>query len=148
MLADSTPKNFTLVVFYRGLHCPICRGYLSQLDRALGELAELGIEVVAVSGDDEDRANQSVVEWGIEHLRVGYGHSVSSMREWGLSVSKGIKDSEPDYFGEPGVFLIKPDGTVFMVALNSMPAARPRVEDLVGAIRFFVERDYPARGDA
>ena len=148
MLADSTPKNFTLVVFYRGSHCPIYRGYLSQLDRALGELAGLGVEVVAVSGDDEDRANQSVVEWGIQHLRVGYGHSVSSMREWGLFASKGIKDPEPDYFGEQGVFLIKPDGTVFMVALNSMPAARPQIEDLVGTIRFFVERDYPARGDA
>ena len=47
VLADSTPKNFTLVVFYRGLHCPICRGYLAQLDRALGELAGLGVEVVA-----------------------------------------------------------------------------------------------------
>ncbi len=148
VLAESNPKNFTLVVFYRGLHCPICRGYLAQLDRALDELAGLGVEVVAVSGDDESRASQSVAEWGLEHLRVGYEHSLSSMREWGLFVSKGIKDPEPDYFGEPGVFLIKPDGTVFMVAINSMPAARPRIEDLIGAIRFFVERDYPARGDA
>jgi hypothetical protein len=41
------------------------------------------------------------------------------------------------------VFLIRPDGTIHMVALNSMPAARPHIEDLVQAIQFFIERDYP-----
>lgn len=148
VLADARPGRFTLVVFYRGWHCPICRGYLAQLDRAVEELASLGVEVVAVSGDDEARARRSVAEWGLERLRVGYGQSVSSMRGWGLFVSKGVKEPEPDYFGEPGVFLINADGTVYMVAINSMPAARPRIEDLVGAIRFFVERDYPARGEA
>jgi peroxiredoxin len=27
-LADQQPGAFTLVVFYRGCHCPICRPYL------------------------------------------------------------------------------------------------------------------------
>jgi peroxiredoxin len=148
VLADATPERFSLVVFYRGWHCPICRGYLAQLDRAVGELAGLGVEVVAVSGDDEARARRSVAEWGLERLRVGYGQSVASMRDWGLFVSKGIKEPEPEHFGEPGVFLVHPDGTIYMVAVNSMPAARPRIEDLVGAIRFFAERGYPARGEA
>jgi hypothetical protein len=89
-----------------------------------------------------------VAEWGLARLRVGYGQSVDSMREWGLFVSRGVKEPEPELFGEPGVFLVRADGTIYMVVLNSMPAARPRVEDLVGAIRFFVERDYPARGEA
>jgi len=35
-----------------------------------------------------------------------------------------------------------------MVALNSMPAAHPRIEDMVQAIQFFIERDYPPRGEA
>ncbi len=148
VLADATPERFSLVVFYRGWHCPICRGYLAQLDRAVEELSGLGVEVVAVSGDDEARARRSVAEWGLERLRVGYGQSVASMRDWGLFVSKGIKEPEPEHFGEPGVFLINSDGTVYMVAINSMPAARPRIEDLVGAVRFFVERNYPARGEA
>ena len=26
-LADQNPENFTMVVFYRGLHCPICSKY-------------------------------------------------------------------------------------------------------------------------
>jgi hypothetical protein len=46
------------------------------------------------------------------------------------------------------VFLVRADGTIYIVALNSMPAARPRIEDLAGAIRFFVGRHFPARGEA
>ena len=25
-LSECTPENFNMVVFYRGLHCPICAG--------------------------------------------------------------------------------------------------------------------------
>lgn len=148
VLAERNPERFTLIVFYRGWHCPICRGYLAQLDRAVGELAALGVEVVAVSGDGEARARRSATEWKLERLDLGFGQSVASMREWGLFVSQGVKEPEPELFGEPGIYLVRADGTIYMAALNSMPAARPRVEDLVGAIRFFVERDYPPRGEA
>jgi peroxiredoxin len=147
-LAAERPRHFTMVVFYRGWHCPVCRGYLAQLDRRTAELDSLGVSVVAVSGDPEDRAKRSIEEWGLSRLRVAYGQDLSSMRAWGLFVSKGVKDPEPEFFGEPGVFLIRPDGTIYMVVLNSMPAARPRVEDLVQAIQFFIERDYPPRGEA
>ena len=27
-LAQQTPQNFTMVVYFRGLHCPICATYL------------------------------------------------------------------------------------------------------------------------
>lgn len=147
-LAAESPDNFTLVVFYRGWHCPVCRGYLAQLDRAVEKLAGLGVGVVAVSGDPRERAEASVEDWKLTRLRVAYGQDVASMRKWGLFVSKGIKDPEPDVFGEPGIFLIRPDGTVYMAALNSMPAARPRIDDIVQAIEFFIEKSYPPRGEA
>ncbi|MGH3629718.1 MAG: peroxiredoxin-like family protein [Sciscionella sp.] len=148
-LADQQPDKFSLVVFYRGLHCPICRGYLAQLEHALDEFHAAGVtSVVAVSGDDAEKAQRSVTDWRLDRLNVGYGQSVDSMREWGLFVSKGIKDPEPELFGEPGVFLLRPDATVYMAAVNSMPAARPRIEDILGAAKFFGENDYPARGEA
>jgi peroxiredoxin len=147
-LAAERPRHFTMVVFYHGWHCPVCRGYLAQLDRRIQELDGLGVSVVAVSGDSEDHAKRSTGEWGLNRLRAAYGQALSSMRAWGLFVSKGIKDPEPELLGEPGVFLIRPDATIHMVALNSMPAARPRIEDLVQAIQFFIERVYPPRGEA
>lgn len=147
VLADQHPDNFTLIVFYRGWHCPICRSYLTQLHRALSNLDALGVTTVTVSGDSERRARQSVDEWKLEGMNVGYGQTAASMPAWGLYVSKGVKEPEPDLFAEPGIYLVRPDNTIYMAALNSMPAARPRIDDLVGAVRFFIENDYPARGE-
>jgi hypothetical protein len=70
------------------------------------------------------------------------------MREWGLFVSKAIKDGEPDEFGEPGVFLIRPDGTVYGEILNSMPFGRPHFDELAKSLKWIAEHDYPARGEA
>uniref|UniRef100_UPI00342C7B88 redoxin domain-containing protein n=1 Tax=uncultured Tenacibaculum sp. TaxID=174713 RepID=UPI00342C7B88 len=48
-MADQNPDNFTLVVFYRGLHCPLCKKYLQQLKKLLSEFEKRGVNVVAVS---------------------------------------------------------------------------------------------------
>ena len=48
-LLDQNPEHFTLIVFYRGWHCPICAPYLRDLDRKLPEFTERGINVIAIS---------------------------------------------------------------------------------------------------
>ncbi|MDE3203567.1 MAG: redoxin domain-containing protein, partial [Acidobacteriota bacterium] len=67
-LKDKRPAHFTLIVFYRGWHCPICRGYLQQLQSALPELESLGVTTVAVSADTEERARRAVDEWHLDKL--------------------------------------------------------------------------------
>jgi hypothetical protein len=44
--------------------------------------------------------------------------------------------------------LISPDRTVYYEALQSMPAGRPRLDDLLRGIEFWTANDYPARGNA
>ena len=55
-LATQHPQSFTMLVFYRGLHCPICKTYLRDLDRRLEEFVKRGIGVVAISADTRERA--------------------------------------------------------------------------------------------
>ena len=31
-LEDEKPENFTMLVFYRGIHCPVCKKYLTELN--------------------------------------------------------------------------------------------------------------------
>lgn len=119
----------------------------AQLDRAAEKLSAMGVEAIAVSGGTQQRAEASVADWKLARPRTAYSQDVASMREWGCSSARG-KDPEPDVSGEPGIFLIRPDGTIYMVALNSMPAARPRIDDVVQAIEFFIEKSYPPRGEA
>ena len=147
-LVDQHPERFTMIAFYRGLHCPVCKSYLRLLDSRLDDFAARGVSVIAVSGDDADRARRTVADWGLKGLRIGYGQRVASMRAWGLFVSNRIKPDEPAEFGEPGLFLVRPDGTLYYVAVNSMPFGRPSIPDMLAAIDFIIAQNYPARGEA
>lgn len=147
-LSDASPRLFTMLVFNRGLHCPICRAQLSELNRRFDELAEKGIDVVSISGESEQRARRMRDEWKIDKVPLAYGLSEPQMREWGLFVSRGITADEPAVFNEPALFLISPDGSVYYEAILSMPAGRPRLDDLLGGIDYWTAHDYPARGEA
>ncbi len=148
VLADQTPDRFTMVVFFRGLHCPVCQAQLRELSRRLDELAERGIAVIAVSGETRTRTQRLKDDWKLDRLPLAYGLSEERMRAWGLFVSRAINDAEPDLFNEPSVFLIAPEGSVYYEAILSMPVGRPRLDDLLGAIDYWTANDYPARGEA
>lgn len=46
---------------------------MRELDGKLDALADVGVtSVVAVSGDDEERATRTVDEWGLNQLPVAY----------------------------------------------------------------------------
>lgn len=147
-LAERSPRAFTMLVFYRGLHCPVCRGYLQELRDRLADFNNRGVEVIAISGDDEQRAARARDEWQLGALPIGYGLTEDAMNAWGLYVSGAIKEEEPERFSEPGLFLIAPDGTSFYVAVNSMPFGRPKLADMLDAVDFVAENGYPARGEA
>ena len=147
-LKDRSPRTFTMVIFYRGLHCPVCKGYSRKAQSLLGEYEERGVEVVAVSMDDEKRAKKTVDEWELSDLNVGYGLSASQAQDWGLYFSGGVKDPEPELFSEPGLFLVRPNGELYYAAVNSMPFGRPDLSEMLKAIDFVREKDYPARGEA
>ena len=147
-LSEQRPEQFTMIVFYRGFHCPVCKGYLQQLEQKIEEFRAHGVDVIAISGDTHERAERSAKEWELDQVRIGYGQSIDSVREWGLFVSHAIKEEEPELFGEPGLFLIKPDGTVYYESIQSMPFGRPSFREMLGAIEWVLENDYPARGEA
>jgi peroxiredoxin len=151
-LATEGPERFTLVVFYRGLHCPICRKYLADLEQHLDDFASRGVNVVAISRDTQERAEQTKTTWNIPKLRIGYGLDLDVARRWGLYISSGrgktsIGVEEPDLFSEPGLFLIRPDNMLYFAGVQTMPFARPHFADLVAAVDWIVAHDYPARGE-
>ena len=147
-LADRRPAMFTLLFFNRGLHCPVCQAQLRELDRRLDEVVLRGIEVVSISGEGEERATRMRDDWAVRRVPLAYGLSEAQMREWGLFVSRAIKDDEPPVFNEPALFLIRPDGTIYYESILSMPVGRPRLDDLLGGIDWWTAHDYPARGGA
>ena len=152
VLGASPGEKFDVIVFYRGLHCPLCAKYLLELERLSSEFAQRGVQVLAVSSDSEERGREMAQKVQASGLKFGYGLSLRSARQWGLyiSTSRGktsIGIEEPELFSEPGVFIVRPDGTLYYGAVQTMPFARPGFQDLLGAIDFAVAKDYPARGE-
>ncbi len=52
-LDASRPRSFSMLVVYRGRHCPICRSYLGDLERRLDAFAEQGRQAVNVVEIDD-----------------------------------------------------------------------------------------------
>jgi len=151
-LGAQSPERFSMLVFYRGLHCPICGRYLKDLDNRLSDFEQRGVSVIAVSTDSEERARQSYDSWKLTGLPLGYGMTIEEARRWGLYVSSGRGKTsagveEPVRFSEPGLFLVKPDRTLYFGQVQTMPFARPSFAELLQAIDFVVAKDYPARGE-
>ena len=151
-LSDQTPETFTMLVFYRGLHCPLCAKYLKELDKLAGDFAEAGVKILALSSDDKARTEQALADWELKNINLGYGLSKEQAQAWGLHRSAGrgltsIGIEEPAEFSEPGLFLVRPDNTLYWAQVSTMPFARPLFREVLGAVNFVVEKDYPARGE-
>lgn len=151
-LADQAPENFTMIVVYRGYHCPICSRYLADLNRKAADFAEIGVNILVLSSDTQERGEKAKEEWKLDNLELAYGLTLEKAREWGLfiSTSKGATSSgviEPDLFVEPGLFLVRPNQELFFSTIQTMPFARPAFSEILGACKFVIEKDYPGRGE-
>ncbi len=151
-LLSEKPESFSLLVFYRGLHCPICHKYLLELGRLLNEYTSRGVNVLALSSDTQERAQAMSDKLNAPDLRMGWGLPLAVARQWGLyiSTSRGatsIGIEEPALFSEPGVFLVRPDGTLYYGAVQTMPFARPHFDELLMSIDMAKAKQYPARGE-
>jgi peroxiredoxin len=151
-LALEQPQRMTLVCFYRGLHCPICANYLKELERLTPAFTERGVSTIAISSDTQARAREMAQKVGASQLRVGYGLPLDVARRWGLYISESrgktsVGIEEPRLFSEPGVFLLRPDRTVYYLSVQSMPFVRPPFGEMVQALDYIIKNDYPARGE-
>ena len=145
-LSDQTPQHFTMVIFYRGLHCPVCKNYLGILNSMMDHISELGFSVVVASMDTQERAEQAKADWGLDKVDVAYGLDLETAKKWGLYISTSIKEAENDIFSEPGLVWIRADGRLYLIDITNMPWARPDLETLMPKAKFAVENNYPARG--
>jgi peroxiredoxin len=151
-LAVSPAPTFNMLVFYRGLHCPVCAKYLTELERLHDDFVQRGVLPLALSSDTAERARAMTEKVKAQGLRFGHDLPLASARAWGLTISTSrgktsIGIEEPALFSEPGLFLVRPDGTLYWGSTQTMPFARPHFDEILGAIDFVTKNDYPARGE-
>lgn len=144
---EMTPDKFTLVIAYRGFHCPKCKAQLQAVDPMVEGLKSRGYEIVAVSMDSEARAGKAKAEWDIKNIPIAYDMGLLMAKSWGLFISDQRPDSdEPKLFSEPGLFVVKPDGSLYAEYIQNTPFGRPPLDDVASGLDFVVEHNYPTRG--
>ena len=145
-LKDNAPASMLMIDVYRGLHCPRCRDHLEALAARLNEARGLGLDVIAVSTDPAERAEEAAREWAVDGLTIGHSLPLDTARRLGCYTSTSIREGETDSFAEPGVFFVRPDLTLYGAVVGTFPFARPAIDDLFEVASIVRERDYPPRG--
>ena len=151
-LSSEKSERGIVICFYRGLHCPICANYLKDFEKRVPEFASKGVTSIALSSDTEGRTRDMAEKIEAKNLRFGYGLNLDVARQWGLyiSTSRGktsIGIEEPALFAEPGLFMVTPEQTLYYGSVQTMPFVRPHFSELVSALDFAIEKNYPARGE-
>ncbi|NEP19958.1 MAG: AhpC/TSA family protein [Leptolyngbya sp. SIO4C1] len=145
-LADQKPEHYTMLVFYRGLHCPVCEQYITELEQKRDAFQQLGVNVIAISGDTQERAEKFQEKTRIQNVTIGYDLTADDMHRWGLYLSQGHFDHEPALFSEPALFLIKPDGRLYFANIGTHPFSRVSFDFLLQGLEYIIPRNYPFRG--
>lgn len=152
--ADGEPRDISrpanghdwlLVVAYRGAHCPMCTRYLNEVEPLLGQLHELGVDVLAVSADDVEQVARHREQLNIS-FPLYHGLTVEQMETLGLYVSDPRPGETDHRFGEPAMFVIDPEGRIQIVDVSNNPFARPELSIIVKGIRWMQQENYPIRG--
>jgi peroxiredoxin len=148
VLDEQTPENFTILYFYRGKHCPVCKKQLEEITKCLEDFESRGVNVCAISMDNKQTAVSTESDWEIPSLPLGYGLKEDLARELGLYISTAISDKEPKQFSEPGMFIVDKNSKLYASSIQSMPFGRTKLQDTLDAIDFILTENYPPRGIA
>ena len=144
----SGDEDWKLVVIYRGRHCPLCTKYLNELEQHAQSLRDVGVDIVAVSGDNKEQLENHVEKLNVS-FPIAYGLTQRQMQALGLYISTPRSEQETDHnFSEPGLFVINQDGNIQIVDISNNPFVRPSLPELVSGINWIrnPENNYPIRG--
>ena len=138
--------NWQLIFIYRGLHCPLCKGYLQKLESLKDKFLAIGAEIIAISGDPEAKALSMAESTGLSYP-VAYGLNIGQMQDLGLYISHPRSQEETDRpFPEPGMFGVNAEGKVQLIDISNTPFNRSDLSELIETVEWIKENDYPIRG--
>lgn len=141
-------SDWMMVVVYRGRHCPMCTRYLNALEPLVAELAKIGVDVAAVSGDSSEQLAQHRQKLNVS-FPLHHSLSIEQMKSLGVYISDPRSPQETDHpFAEPGLFIINQDGALQVVDISNNPFVRPDLKTLVSGLQWIrnPENNYPIRG--
>ncbi len=145
----------TAIVFYRGGWCPFCNLQLGQLQQALPQLRELGVQVVGITPDPPGALRAVTSKFELEYSLLsdsdmdaakGFGvayrlddETITRYQQYEIFMQDSA--GNPRYqLPVPAVFLVSAAGLIEFSYVNPDPRVRIEPELLLAAARGMVKR--------
>jgi len=128
--------RWAVLPFHRGHWCPYCRQQLLDFQYARPQLYELGAEIVALSVDSLEQAQQTVERHRLS-FRVLYGLNAHQVEK---SIGAFINRDLP--YLQATNFILRPDGTVALAVYSSGAIGRLAAADTVNYLRSLQKMQY------
>ena len=129
--------RWAVLLFYRGHWCPYCRQQLLDFQRAKAQLDELGAEVIALSVDSLEQAQQTVERHKLT-FPVLYGLDARAVAK----TIGAYMNEDPLYLQATG-FLLRPDGTIAVAVYSSSAIGRLVAADTVNYLKYLLKMQSP-----
>ena len=123
-VAELVEGCWAVVLFYRDEQCPKCQAYFDRVAAVREQVARDSLQVIAISADTESGARATRDQHGLWFPVVH-----SAPLSWGEDL--GLYTNPDRGCFEPGFFVLDPDLRVVHVSVQSGPAARPAIEELL-----------------
>lgn len=147
-LQPEANARLRLISFYRGAFCGFCTRFMQQLNGLHANFAELDIDLAGVSVDSRDVAQAWADKNGIDRVSIGYGLTREQIEACGIFASHFTRDGQELYFAEPALWLIRPDGELYLTIQSSVSCGRPDLESLLTGLKLLADQGFPTRGNA
>jgi peroxiredoxin len=125
--------QFAVMLFNRGSWCPYCNAQLRAFQRAGTVLADAGVQVAALSVDDEAATAALIEKHGLT-FPVGFGADAPAV----AALTGAFVNPDPVYLQSTG-FVLDPRGKVVVSVYSSGAIGRLVPDDVAGLVRYVRE---------
>jgi peroxiredoxin len=141
-LRDALQGRHSMLVFYRGGWCPYCNLQLANLRHITGELAALGVQLIAITPDRPEELAKSIGQGELEY-RLLSDTDAATMRGFGIAFR--LDEDTSRKYSEYGIDIDAASGATH----HALPVPAVFVVDPSGHVRFsYVDPDYTRRAPA
>jgi peroxiredoxin len=106
-----------VIIFHRGLHCPICVVHLQEFSSRISEFKAAGIQVLAIGPDTLDEGRENVQAVGAFPFPLLSDPQDATARAFGLQVPAG--------YCQDGAFVIDPQRRMVVAQKSLEPVGDP-----------------------
>lgn len=128
---------YSVILFYRGAWCPYCKGQLAAFARGYASLRSIGIEVVALSVDDE-AVSAALVDTMRLEFPVGFGVKADE-----ISAATGAYVAEGAAYLQSTGFVLDRSGRILTAVYSSGAIGRLVPDDVAGLVRYIESHGAP-----